>query len=135
MQTSFSPSNSIGNSPANLKWLSSSANAASPTTPRSIMDQHSSVSFEDAYLIHMASDPAAAVSINMQNSSLIQFDDSDASPDDDSLRFEQSQEVEKEEASESENKVFSPDGDNEMAYPSESIFGGSFSEDKQSDST
>ncbi|KAI8890122.1 hypothetical protein K501DRAFT_320098 [Backusella circina FSU 941] len=138
MQTSFSPSNSIGNSPANLKWLSSSANAVSPTTPRSIRDQHSSVSFEDAYLIHMASDPIAAISTNnnMQNSSLIQFDDSDASPDEDSLRFEQSQEVEKEkEESENDNKIFSPDGDNEMAYPSDSIFGGSFAEDKQSDST
>ncbi|KAI8886992.1 hypothetical protein K501DRAFT_213041 [Backusella circina FSU 941] len=117
MQTSFSPSTSIGNSPSSFKWLSSSAAAASPNTPRSLMmmdHRKASISFEDAYLINMASDP-------MQHSALIQFDDSD--DDDDVIRLDQ-------EKRKKEDIIFSPDGDNEIASPSDSFFGGHFGQDK-----
>ena len=140
MQTSFSPSNnSVGNSPAtNLKWLSSSANAihvSSASSPhhhqRMYMDRNSSVSFEDAYLIHMGSGPSPEPSSQlgltlvqnrhleeeddeiqtgvMQHSSLIQFDD------DDDLSVQQMES--------NRMEAYSPDGDNEVEYPYESVFG------------
>lgn len=133
MQSSFSPSsNSISNSPAatSLKWLSSSANAAmnaavpspSSVNNKSFLDRNSSVSFEDAYLIHMGSGPSPEPSMNgLQHSSLIQFEedmlqediirleDDDGSESDDDLSPEQ-------------KDVYSPDGDNEVAHPSESMF-------------
>ncbi|KAI8336064.1 hypothetical protein EDC96DRAFT_579018 [Choanephora cucurbitarum] len=133
MQTSFSPSNnSVGNSPAtNLKWLSSSANAIHVSPHQRNMDRNSSVSFEDAYLIHMGSGPSPEPSSHlgltpiqnrhlededeiqtsvMQHSSLIQFDD-----DDDDLSVEQMES--------NRMEAYSPDGDNEVEYPYESVFG------------
>ncbi|KAI9483370.1 MAG: hypothetical protein EXX96DRAFT_557957 [Benjaminiella poitrasii] len=147
MQTSFSPSShqSLDISPA-TKWLSSSGannNNGSSSSPSSVSTTHkslsfspyyidgsntvnrnSSVSFEDAYLIHMGSGPnpePAMLGIIpqqddlMQHSSLIQFDDDD----------EQEEEEEEEEAimQQERSDVYSPDGDNEVAYPYESIFG------------
>lgn len=142
MQTSFSPSsNSISNSPAaaSLKWLSSSANAASVPSPssvntRSFLDKNSSVSFEDAYLIHMGSGPSPEPSMHnnnssntvnmMQHSSLIQFDDDDDKvvheAEEDIIRLEDDDDIEH---SIVQRDVYSPDGDNEVAYPSESVFG------------
>ncbi|KAI8058653.1 uncharacterized protein B0P05DRAFT_559344 [Gilbertella persicaria] len=132
MQTSFSPSsNSLGNSPAaNLKWLSSSANAIhgsspSPNQQKLYLDKNSSVSFEDAYLIHMGSGPSPEPSsllgltpiqnqpleepeTSMQHSSLIQFDEDE---DEGSVQLKAS------------HNVYSPDGDNEVEYPYESVFG------------
>ncbi|KAI8997738.1 hypothetical protein BDB01DRAFT_772246 [Pilobolus umbonatus] len=154
MQTSFSPSNSINASPAGLKWLSSSANTATHDGSLSSMtnlvsnrlDRHSSVSFEDAYLINMGSGPSpepsmhgfATVPVNyMQNSSLIQFEDEDEgkakeSFDEDVIRLEQSDEerLDYEEKIEYEQQeIYSPDGDNEVAHPYDSIFGDTTKED------
>lgn len=142
MQTSFSPSSkSISNSPAatSLKWLSSSANAASVPSPssvnnRSFLDKNSSVSFEDAYLIHMGSGPSPEPSIHNNNSSntvnmihhssLIQFDDDDDKvvheAEEDIIRLEDDDDIDH---SILQRDVYSPDGDNEVAYPSESVFG------------
>lgn len=137
MQTSFSPSsNSINNSPAttSLKWLSSSANAAmnggvpspSPSSVnKSFLDKNSSVSFEDAYLIHMGSGPSPEPSMNhnqnnrMEHSALIQFDDDeDLKEEEDIIRLED------DDLDDNPQKdLYSPDGDNEVEYPSESIFG------------
>lgn len=138
MQTSFSPSsNSMNNSPAaaSLKWLSSSANAAmnggvpspspSSVNNKSFLDKNSSVSFEDAYLIHMGSGPSPEPSMhnhqnNMEQSSLIKFDDDDNNDDkeeeEDIIRLEDDLDL-------VQKDVYSPDGDNEVEYPSESIFG------------
>jgi hypothetical protein len=58
----------------------------------------------------MASDP-------MQHSALIQFD----SDEDDVIQLDQDKK---------EDIVFSPDGDNEIASPSDSFFGGHFGQDK-----
>ena len=153
MQTSFSPtSNSISNSPAaaSLKWLSSSANAtmngeASSISPssvahRSFLDKNSSVSFEDAYLIHMGSGPSPEPSMNnntgtnMYGSSLIQFDDEDdgkivQESEEDVIRLEEDDDNE----SITQKDVYSPDGDNEVGYPSESIFGEIRTRKKNSD--
>lgn len=156
MQTSFSPSsNSMGNSPAtNLKWLSSSANAAMNSSPspsmtnKSFLDRNSSLSFEDAYLINMGSGPSPEPSMHdhtpqqqqqqaLQHSSLIQFDDYD---DEDSingvkegidvirLEGDDGNDDEIEELNsqinhqQQQSEVYSPDGDNEVEYPYESVY-------------
>lgn len=143
MQTSFSPSsNSLNSSPAaaSLKWLSSSANAAGVPSPspssmnnRSFLEKNSSVSFEDAYLIHMGSGPSPEPSMNnnnmMQHSSLIQFDDDDDNQilqpeaEEDIIRLEEDSDNSSIDEHPIRNDVYSPDGDNEVAYPSDSIFG------------
>lgn len=79
------------------------------------------MSFEDAYLIHMGSGPSPEPSMHtntmMEHSSLIQFDDEDEvkEEEEDIIRLEEDDLVQKD--------VYSPDGDNEVEYPSESIFG------------
>jgi hypothetical protein len=135
MQTSFSPSNnSLGNSPATNKWLSSSANAVSSPSPSSahklFTDRNSSVSFEDAYLINMGSGPSPeplmpglthqqppppSQDSHMQNSSLIQFDDDDSDIEEEATTAAHLEQI--------KSDVYSPDGDNEVAYPYESVFG------------
>lgn len=157
MQTSFSPSsNSMGNSPAtNLKWLSSSANAAMNASPspsmtnKSFLDRNSSLSFEDAYLINMGSGPSPEPSMHghtpqqqqqqaLQRSSLIQFDDDDDEEDSisgvkegtDVIRLEgnddNDDEVEESHSQishqQQQSEVYSPDGDNEVEYPYESVY-------------
>ncbi|RCH97349.1 Breast carcinoma amplified sequence 3, partial [Rhizopus stolonifer] len=76
-------------------WLSTSAN----TFGKSFMNRNTSVSFEDAYLINMGgiTEP------------LIQLDE-------DVVRFESDPQL--------QNNLYLPDGDNEAAYPFESIFEG-----------
>ncbi|KAI9248359.1 hypothetical protein EDC94DRAFT_625046 [Helicostylum pulchrum] len=132
MQSSFSPSsNSISNSPAatSLKWLSSSANAAmnagvpspSSVNNKSFLDRNSSVSFEDAYLIHMGSGPSPEPSMNgLQHSSLIQFEEDMLNED--IIRLEDDESDSEGELSSEQKDVYSPDGDNEVAHPSESMF-------------
>lgn len=133
METSFSPSShSLGNSPATNKWLSSSANAVPSPSPSSVhksfTDRNSSLSFEDAYLINMGSGPSPEQLMpgltnqqqplqdnHMQNSSLIQFDDdeSDAEEETNNKRY----------TVHSKDEQVKPDGDNEVAYPYDSVFG------------
>ncbi|KAF1799995.1 hypothetical protein FB192DRAFT_1449478 [Mucor lusitanicus] len=162
MQTSFSPSsNSMGNSPAtNLKWLSSSANAAMNASPspsmtnKSFMDRNSSLSFEDAYLINMGSGPSPEPSMHghtpqqqqppplqtLDSSSLIQFDDDEDEEDNsihhlkggiDVIRLEGDDEDADEHRDatkpshaqqQQQSEVYSPDGDNEVEYPYESVY-------------
>lgn len=159
MQTSLSPSsNSMGNSPAtNLKWLSSSANAAmnasspSPSmTNKSFLDRNSSLSFEDAYLINMGSGPSPEPSMHghtpqqqqppplqaLDSSSLIQFDDDEDEEQDsihqlkggiDVIRLEGDEDstddaIKRPLAQQQQSEVYSPDGDNEVEYPYESVY-------------
>jgi hypothetical protein len=138
MQTSFSPSSTSMSNSSPAKWLSSSAKSAntqilpSPSlgsniSGKSFLDKNSSVSFEDAYLIHMGSGPSPEPPTNLQHSSLIQFDNSS----DDDLVVANKRGMEEEEdiikfednLEESNSKVYSPDGDNEVGYPSESVYG------------
>ncbi|KAI8643803.1 hypothetical protein BD408DRAFT_384881 [Parasitella parasitica] len=169
MQTSFSPSsNSMGNSPAtNLKWLSSSANAAmngspSPSaTNKSFLDRNSSLSFEDAYLINMGSGPSPEPSMHghtpkqqqqpqaLHDSSLIRFDDDDDDDDDndndndddsssgvkqgiDVIRLgdndddnhgdDDAERPRSSQLNQKQQEGYSPDGDNEVEYPYESVY-------------
>ena len=121
MLTSFSPSESINNSPAN-KWLSTSANSPSS---KLFANEKKSVSFEDAHFVNMGSGPSPEPSMHgstpMQHSSLIQLDDNNSLLEDDeyNVRFESDNNI-----NQIQNHVFSPDGDNEVAYPYESIFDG-----------
>ncbi|KAG1453622.1 hypothetical protein G6F56_007522 [Rhizopus delemar] len=107
MQTSFSPSESAGQSPA--KWLPTSANASSPK-----LFTDKTVSFEDAYLIHMGSGPSPESLQQVIQSPLIQLDDH--SLEEETIRFESDVPIQKD--------LYSPDGDNEVARPFESIFEG-----------
>jgi hypothetical protein len=142
MQTSFSPSsNSLGNSPAANRWLSSSANAVPSPSPspahRLFTDRNSSLSFEDAYLINMGSGPSPEPLMpglthqqpppppqdnHMQNSSLIQFDD-DSDDEEETASKRSTVHLEEEQVKSIASDVYSPDGDNEVAYPYESVFG------------
>ncbi|KAG1464806.1 hypothetical protein G6F56_005008 [Rhizopus delemar] len=95
MQTSFSLEEPVSSSSSSspARWLSTSAN----TFGKSFMNRNTSVSFEDAYLINMGgiTEP------------LIQLDE-------DVVRFESDPQL--------QNNLYLPDGDNEAAYPFESIF-------------
>ncbi|KAI9262001.1 hypothetical protein BY458DRAFT_515538 [Sporodiniella umbellata] len=109
MQTSFSLEGSESSiSPA--KWLSTSSSSA--PTNRSFNNKNASVSFEDAYLINMGNGP---ISQQSQINSLIQLDNT-ISPylEEDIIRFESDPQ--------SKNDLYLPDGDNESAYPYESVF-------------
>lgn len=142
--TSFTPSSTSMSSNSPAKWLSSSAKSAnnllfpspSPGT-KSFLDKNSSVSFEDAYLIHMGSGPSPEPPTTLQHSSLIQFDNSDddllgststnaqgKDKQEDIMKFEDEEEDdEQEEEERGGKKVYSPDGDNEVDQPSDSMFG------------
>lgn len=133
MQTVFptpSPTGlSYGSSPAGYKRLSSSAGAHSLQQPfipggHVARSSPSTISFEDAHLINMGSGPSPedlllldprfnAGSFRptpMHNSSLIQLDDDD--------EIVPSTHGEEEGVA---DQLFSPDGDNEVAHPSESM--------------
>ncbi|OAD78698.1 hypothetical protein PHYBLDRAFT_157624 [Phycomyces blakesleeanus NRRL 1555(-)] len=136
MQTSFASSPTLktplGSSPSQIgKWLSSSSGAmgsshgSSGSIARSPM-QTSSLSFEDAYLISMGGAPGLDTAYetlgftsqqqnNLENSSLIRFDEDEEESRSSSVRLEES--------AHNMGEVYSPDGDNEVAYPSDSVFG------------
>ncbi|KAI7871060.1 hypothetical protein BDF14DRAFT_1330210 [Spinellus fusiger] len=138
MQTSFASSPTLktplGSSPGQMsKWLSTStggmgsSHGSAGSTARSPM-QISSVSFEDAYLISMGGAPGLDTNYEsnefipvrtshqgLENSSLIRFDE-----DEDESRMET--QPSPEETGTGLGEIFSPDGDNEVAYPSDSVF-------------
>ena len=126
------------------------ASPSPSTTNKSFLDRNSSLSFEDAYLINMGSGPSPEPSMHghtpqqqqqqqqqqaLQRSSLIQFDDDD---DEDSIsgvkegvdaiRLEGDDDNEDGELhsqishQQQQSEVYSPDGDNEVEYPYESVY-------------
>ncbi|KAI9270875.1 hypothetical protein BY458DRAFT_539949 [Sporodiniella umbellata] len=106
MQTSFSSTEPISYSPA--KWMSTSS-------PKQFTADKT-VSFEDAYLIHMGSGPSPDP---LQSSALIQLDDQ--SLEEDTIKFESDLPL--------HDNLYSPDGDNEVARPFESVFEGFHAQD------
>ncbi|KAG0166346.1 hypothetical protein DFQ30_007310 [Apophysomyces sp. BC1015] len=149
MQTSFTPSPTLktplANSPSGIKRLSSSAGAALSGSPmRLSLNRNTSLSFEDAYLISMGGAPGLDTMYDgrdyltdgakrqdlvrdLERSSLIQFDgddfDDEIKKSDDAIRLEdEDDDYDSTDVDIQGDQVFSPDGDNEVAYPAESIF-------------
>lgn len=147
MQTAFptpSPTTlmgtSCGSSPIGYKRLSSSAGThqspqrlSSGTGGLIARSSPSTISFENAHLISIGSGPSPEdvhpfdhhqrylhrTTTGMHESSLIQFDDDvvvDNETTADAIRLSE------DDQDSVMDQVFSPDGDNEVAYPSESIF-------------
>ncbi|KAG1133355.1 hypothetical protein G6F42_001503 [Rhizopus arrhizus] len=119
MQTSFSFTNSISSSPAStVKWLSTSANAISGAASLSkfFANKNSSLSFEDAYLINMGNGPSSEPSMNHHStvSSIVHLKEDSSVEEEEVIRFENDLQ--------NNNNLYSPDGDNEVAYPYESIY-------------
>lgn len=121
-------------------------------TNRSFLDRNSSLSFEDAYLINMGSGPSPEPSMHghtpqqqqqpqqaLDSSSLIQFDDDDednisdlkggidvirleGDDDDDSSDEIKNSHSQHQQQRQQQSEVYSPDGDNEVEYPYESVY-------------
>ncbi|KAF7727201.1 hypothetical protein EC973_007899 [Apophysomyces ossiformis] len=148
MQTSFTPSPTLktplANSPSGIKRLSSSAGAGLSASPmRLSLNRNTSLSFEDAYLISMGGAPGSDTTYDgrdyltdrakhqelMQDlgrSSLIQFDgddfDEDIKTSDDVIRLEDEEDdYDSTDVDIQGDQVFSPDGDNEVDDPAESV--------------
>lgn len=147
---SSSPYKVLGSSPIGTKRMSSSAGNGSHGN-RPMTERVPSLSFEDAYLISLGGGgaiehsgspmlpgtgftPPPAIHNNseyngLQNSSLIRFDDDElVSADFDMDDNDAAVQVVAENSSQGVyntilqgDQVFSPDGDNEVAYPSDSV--------------
>lgn len=141
MQTTFT-------TPSPTTLLSGSYGSASPAGYKRGLQQPiipgnngttpSSISFEDAHLISMGSGPSpedllthhqqqqSRGNMPLHHSSLIQFDEEEVRlPVTPSMQSSSSIRLEDDDDDNlpvMDQQVFSPDGDNEMAHPSESIF-------------